>query len=103
MSEYDENELAFLASRNELERKFHEIRDFLQTTSPDKIGQQRYQNLFTIAGLGLTLILENKLMFDEIEKLRKQARRDVAENLELLRQVNALQARVNGQVAKDNA
>jgi hypothetical protein len=42
-------------------------------------------------------------MFDEIEKLRKQARRDVAENLELIRQVNALQARINGQVAEDNA
>ena len=103
MTEYDKNELAFLASRNELERKFHEIRDFLQTTSPEKIGKNRYQNLFTIAGLGLTLILENKLMFDEIEKLRKQARRSDTENLELLKQINALQARINGQMAEDNA
>lgn len=103
MTEYDKNEIAFLASRNELEMKFHEIREFLQTTSPDKIGKQRYQNLFTIAGLGLTLILENKLMFDEIEKLRKQARRNDSENLELIKQINALQARVNGRLAKGDA
>jgi hypothetical protein len=90
LTEYDKNELAFLASRNELEMKFHEIREFLQTTSPSKIGQQRYQNLFTIAGLGLTLILENKLMWDEIENLRGKIRRLDAEAIDLLKQNNEL-------------
>ena len=88
IDQYDKNELAFLASRNELERKFYEVKDFLATTTPEKLGKKRYQNLFTMSGLGLMLILENKLMYDKLEMLRKQLNRADAENIELLKKLN---------------
>jgi hypothetical protein len=90
MTEYDKNELAFIASRAELERKFHEIREFLETTTPEKVGKKRYENLFSISGLGLMLILENRLMYDELEKLRKQLNRSDREHIELLKKYNEL-------------
>ena len=90
MTEYDKNELAFLASRNELEMKFHQMREFLASTTPEKIGKARYENLFSVAGLGLMLILENKLMWDEIENLRGKIRRLDSEAIELLKQNNEL-------------
>lgn len=90
MTEYDKQELKFLAARNDLEVRLHMMREFVTSTTPEKIGKQKYENLFKISGLGLLLIMENQMMYDELLNLRKQLNREMKLNTQLLTKPDAI-------------
>lgn len=83
MTEFEENELKFLSARNRLEGKLIIMKDFV-VENRDKMNKSKYQNLFEISSLGLMLILENRMMFDELTKLRTQLNREMAINTQNL-------------------
>lgn len=83
MTEFEENELKFLSARNRLEGKLIIMKDFV-VENREKMNKSKYQNLFEISSLGLMLILENRMMFDELTKLRTQLNREMAINTQNL-------------------
>ena len=83
MNEYDKNELKFLSARNRLEGKLIIMKDFV-VENREKMNKSKYQNLFEISSLGLMLILENRMMFDELTKLRTQLNREMTINTQNL-------------------
>lgn len=83
MTEFEQNELKFLSARNRLEGKLIIMKDFV-VENRDKMNKSKYQNLFEISSLGLMLILENRMMFDELTKLRTQLNREMTINTQNL-------------------
>ena len=83
MTEFEQNELKFLSARNGLEGKLIIMKDFV-VENREKMNKSKYQNLFEISSLGLMLILENRMMFDELTKLRTQLNREMAINTQNL-------------------
>lgn len=83
MTDYEKNELKFLSARNRLEGKLIIMKDFV-VENREKMNKSKYQNLFEISSLGLMLILENRMMFDELTKLRTQLNREMTINTQNL-------------------
>jgi len=85
MTEDEKNEFKFIAARNKLQVRLMLMADFVRSSTPEKIGKEKYENLREVSALGLMLIMENDWQHRKIQSLRRDLNAEMKNNNELLK------------------
>lgn len=78
------SEIEFMTARNRFDTKMELLREQLEEHGPEKVGQERWNNLMEIAIDGTMLVRESRHLEDEVRKLRREVNRFLEEETKRL-------------------